>query len=158
MNEIDTITSFHTNIGKFWLNFGSLELMLRLVLHRRKGEDTRDPQLLRPLRVGEQLTENAINNYDSFREVCNKFNATLKASEKIDFSRIEKFRNAIAHGRTVGDGINLTITKFSKSNNKSVKVEFSWTYSAQELTDLIEFLGELTRRISVDHLGATISS
>ncbi|WP_395781608.1 hypothetical protein [Aquidulcibacter sp.] len=158
MNEVSNISSFYTKIGLFWLNFSSLELMLRLVLHRRNNGNTQDPQLFRPFTVGEQLTENAVNNYDSFSQVCCKFNSTLKKSEKIDFSRIEKFRNAIAHGRIVGDGNNLTITKFSKSNNKTVRVEFSWTYSEQDLTNLIEELGEATQSISIKHLGATISA
>lgn len=131
--------------------------MIRLILYRRKNGDTRTPDLFGPFKKGDQLNVNAVNNYDSFSDVCKKFNATLKKSEKIDFKCIVEFRDAVAHGRLIGDGSNLKIIKFSKSKNNIVKVDFYWNYSEQEINDLIINIGIITKQISVNHLGAKIA-
>lgn len=128
--------------------------MIRLVLHQRNNGDTSDPHLFGPFKKGDQINENAVNNYDTFSEICKKFNATLNKRDKIDFTSIIEFRDAIAHGRAIGDGLNLTIIKFSKSKNKTVKVEFIWIFSEREINDLIEHIGTITHQISIKHLGA----
>jgi hypothetical protein len=128
--------------------------MIRLVLHQRNNGDTRDPHLFGPFKKGDQINENAVNNYDSFSDICKRFNATLKKCDKIDFTSIIEFRDAIAHGRLIGDGFNLTIIKFSKSKNKTVKVDFIWNFSENGINDLIEHIGKITNQISIKHLGA----
>lgn len=155
---VDKLLAYNKGIGDFWMNFNGLELMLRLVLYRRSGGNTRDPNLFKPRTVGEELPDNAIYNYDSFKQICQKFNATLSVTDKIDFSDIEKFRDAIAHGRTMGDDLgNIITTKYSRASGGKVKVEYYNTFTPEAVNSLVERAGSLMKEISIKHLGATVA-
>ena len=123
-------------IGKFWGNFNSLELLIRLYLYRnfnckKSGLD---------VEIGDEIDVNPINNFDTFSQLCDKLNNESGLS--LDFSGILTLRDAMAHGRitTLDVTMPLTVIKFSKPKNGKVTVE-----TRIELTD--GYLDETTASI-----------
>ena len=153
MEEAELVKKYSEHIGAFWLNFSSLELILRVVLHKRSGGDTAESKLFPKVKEGDTLPATIMTNYDTFSQICNKFNATLKRNEKVDFSKIEMFRDALAHGRTTGDGTgSLSTIKYSKVSKGRVTVVFMKIHTLSEIDALVAEMCSLLHNIAAKHL------
>ena len=121
---------YATLIGRCWMNFNSLELIMRTYLA------TQGQPMGLSGKVGESFPINTFTNYDTFREIARKVNA--KSGEQYDFSRIIAYRDAMAHGRvfSADDNFPLTVVKFSKPIGGAVKVEYSQLLSETFLLDM----------------------
>ena len=108
------------NLGKLVSNLLSLEFALRAFL--RINEATNNDPLyqinMNSLQEGYLVPENAFTNYDSLRELINKYNSNSVVFSKglvID-EMISHIRDAIAHGRVFSNNPNdeMNLLKFSK--------------------------------------------
>lgn len=132
-----SIEKYALAIGKFWVNFNSLELALRVYLTKKNLE----PEVGLELAVGAKCPLSHLTNYDSFETLAEEYNATVARAHRRDFSKVAKLRNALAHGRvTTKTQVPMTVVKFSKPHprKRTVTVEFKETLSP-------EYLNECTR-------------
>jgi len=120
------------NLGKLLVNFQSLELILRAFLF--KIEEISGSPLAKlinfnELREGEEVPENAFTNYDTLKELIEKYNnnpTILAAGLRIDKTLVD-IRDAIAHGRVSSSTPSspCRLLKFSRPANNRTKVTFS---------------------------------
>ena len=140
-NELRELEDYARRVGLFWVQFNSLELLLRLYLSKAAG----DPEGGLGYAEGDSCAVTHLTNYDGFPKLAAKFNAHVGKTDALGFARIERVRDALAHGRAVGAAprLPLTMTKFSKpfGSPPRVRVEFK-----QELS--VEFLDEIARDVS----------
>ncbi|MEJ6521025.1 hypothetical protein PQI64_14815 [Shewanella bicestrii] len=107
-------------IGKFWCNFSVLESTLRAHIGTMLHEKLTGLNAAK----GETIPCNAMTNYDSFPKLCNKYSELFNSS--INFSNIEKTRDAFAHGRLFFDSESseYVLIKYSAPKNNNVEVVF----------------------------------
>lgn len=120
------------NLGKLLVNFHALEAALRLLLFEfERASDSLSTQLgdLHDLKVGDVVPENAFTNWDSLRELIDKYNNNPKIiSSGLGIDReLVDIRDALAHGRIFGKHPlpPFKLVKFNQPRNKQVKVTFS---------------------------------
>lgn len=115
-------------LGKFWGNFNSLELILRVYLAKKYSEKEWGLEL----DVGDKVTASHLTNYDSFAVIVDKYNDAVEARNRIDAGAIIAFRDALAHGRvTTKDDVPMTVIKFGKVDRATGEVVVAFR---QELT------------------------
>jgi hypothetical protein len=127
-----TLDDYALKLGSFWINFNSLELMLRLYLTKKNSE----PEIGLELEAGDSCPATHLTNYDTFEVLARKYNAIVDANHRLDVSTIVKLRDAIAHGRvTTKTEVPMTVVKYSKPNKTTgaVTVEFKEILSAELL-------------------------
>jgi hypothetical protein len=118
-------------LGKIVVNLHSLEFALRMFLwnqespHGPSNWKTKVPQL----QVGQSVPVNAFTNYDSLKELIEKFNVVV---QKIDPSLcvdlgVVSLRDALAHGRVSAQVPQppMQLIKFSKPSNGLVTVTYA---------------------------------
>lgn len=117
-----TIDEYATNLGKFWINFNSLELLLRLYLTKRNKES----EVGLELDVGSSCPLSHLTNYDSFQVLVAKYNDIASEGDRINMSDVVRLRDAIAHGRaTTKEDVPVTLVKFSRPrSDNTVEVTF----------------------------------
>lgn len=147
MNNLD---DYAMKLGKFWINFNSLELLLRLYLTKKNSES----EIGLELNIGDVCGLSHLTNYDSFKELAAKYNASVSNQYKIDISEINRLRDAIAHGRVVSKTdlpmLPMTVVKFSKpsKDTKMVTVEIKETLTAAYLDKCIKDMYNISLLIS----------
>jgi len=111
-------------LGKFWGNFNSLELTLRIYLSEKYGEKVTGLDL----HVGDKTPATHVTNYDQFGTLVRKYNAAVGDANRIDARELVTLRDAMAHGRVTTKRLDLplTVIKFGLPDRKTktVKVEF----------------------------------
>lgn len=145
MGELDR---YELYIGKFWVNFNSLELLLRIYLCRSNSESEIGLEAV----VGEDCPVSHLTNYDSFIVLVKKFNEKVDDVEKIEFQELNRFRDLMAHGRVVTkDRLPVTVIKYDRPQNgsKTVKVSdrqvFTFDYLEQRVTEANEMVLKISK-------------
>jgi hypothetical protein len=147
------LLQYSADLGKFWINFNSLEMILRLFLARRSGLGTGEIFQSLGLTVGQPAPVNSVTNWQSFGELCRNFNNNYPLSDQLDFSRVLATRDAMAHGRVLGDANGIqTVIKYSKPRGGIAHVEFKQTLSPQYIEALSVEIHTLSRAIT-DRMG-----
>jgi hypothetical protein len=134
----------HTELlGLCWAKFNTLETVLRIYLLRYNKQSESGFEL----QEGDTCPETYLTNYMTFKELLSKYNKAVDNNLKIlHGDKIVRFRDAMAHGRTVTQTVQqpLTVYKFSKPKNKSVKLEIKQVLSESYLKDISAILHEST--------------
>jgi hypothetical protein len=121
------------NLGKLVGNFQSLEFALRAFLTNdeiaQRGSVPKSATDMHKMNEGDIVPENAFTNYDTLRQLIEKYNGTpkiLSAGLTID-ENLADIRDAIAHGRVSAatPSSSLQLLKFNKPKNNRVRVTFS---------------------------------
>ena len=129
---METLEEYTTKLGKFWVNFNSLELLLRLYLLKRNSE----PEIGLELNMGDPCPLTHLTNYDSFQELARKYNDTVQPEDRISVGDVARLRDALAHGRvTTTTTVPMTVVKFARPDRASgaTKVVFKQVLSADYL-------------------------
>lgn len=133
-------------LGKFWGNFNSLELVLRLYLAKKYGEKESGLEL----NVGDKVPASHLTNYDSFAVIVGKYNAAVEPKNRIDANAIVGLRDALAHGRvTTKDDVPMTVVKFGRVDPATgdVAVEFRQELTAAYMQERITQARELMLKV-----------
>ncbi len=152
MSQEETLAALNqyaADLGRFWLNFNSLEFILRLFLARKAGMGTTEFVQIRGKEVGQSAVENPITDWRTFGTLCADYNKGMPIPERLDFSRIVAIRDALAHGRVLGDESgNLVVVKYSRPKARTVTVEFKQVLSPAYLQVLSDEMTTLSHRIT----------
>ena len=143
---MDTIEEYALKLGKFWVNFNTLELLLRIYLAKSRGDSESGLEL----QVGDSCSTTYLTNYDTFGILANRYNSTVPSSDQIDQVEIVRLRDAIAHGRSITkDEIHMTLLKFSKPDRKSgmVKVVFREVLTGEYLDRVARTMHDAAMKI-----------
>ncbi len=147
------LLQYSADLGKFWTNFNSLEMILRLFLARRSGLGTGEIFKCLGLDIGQHAPVNSITNWQTFGQLCKSFNNQFSVPEQLDFSRVLAMRDAMAHGRVLGnENGTLTVIKYSKPLGNIARVEFRQNLSPQYIEALSQEIHSLSRSIT-DRMG-----
>jgi hypothetical protein len=121
-------------LGKLLANLHSLELTLRIFLAKANGQMEGEQNCTFPEPGTKSVWESFLTNWDSLRQLIDKFNGTLSPAEfpkyRLDPSIVQA-RDAIAHGRLCAKvpEFPLTLWRFGKPNE-------SGTVSVEQITEL----------------------
>lgn len=152
MNHESTLIALNqyaADLGRFWQNFNSLEMFLRLYLARKAGMGTKDIFQCLGLDVGQSAIENPVTDWRTFGALCDEYNKGMPNPEKLDFSRVVAIRDALAHGRILGDEFgNLTVVKYSKPKAGTVSAEFKQSLSASYMQTFSDEMNDLSKNIT----------
>jgi len=145
-----TIDEYASKLGKFWINFNSLELLLRMYLTKHN----RETEVGLEIDIGGSCPLSHLTNYDTFETLAEKYNATLALADRIDVSDIVRLRDAIAHGRVLTKAhlpdFPLTVVKFSKPDRGrgTVNVTFKEVLTASFLDRCINNAYSTARKVA----------
>lgn len=114
-------------LGLLVANLQSLEFALRAALFNHNNRSTSGLKF-EEIQVGDEVDENEFTNYNTLRELIDKYNKQIATDEasKID-TDIIIIRDALAHGRVSSSSPteHMRIIKFNKPKSKKVIVNFS---------------------------------
>ena len=127
----------------------TLELLLRAsLLEDEIAKGSSKPQNYNELVRGAIVPENAFTNWDTLRDLIQKYNEhPISKGLTIDETLVD-IRDAIAHGRVFSSGpfgIN-QLVRFQKPKNNEVEVEFSVSMTDEWFnTQIIRFNGAIRK-------------
>lgn len=143
------VLNYATTLGKFWHNFNGLELALRLYLFSQTGVSNKKATSFLHGQIGDELDENYITNYMSFSTLCYEYNLVSSPDSKINFDEIVALRDAMAHGRVLGDeNGNMSVIKFSKPKLKKVTIQYYRHIKPSQLAEIVDLLNDLTKIVT----------
>ena len=150
-------TDYHAlGLGKITGNLHSLELLLRLFLHNvdLKRYNSPPPEVnLDKIKVGDVVSENYFTNWDTLGELVEKYNnlvTTQKTPELRVDERVVNLRDALAHGRVLGQdpAPPLRLYKFGKpTKGHRVTVEYVADLPKDELASHIHRLFQQAKKV-----------
>ena len=150
---MENLDKYELYIGKFWVNFNSLELLLRIYLCRSNNEDEVGLEAV----AGEECPVSHLTNYDSFVSLAKKYNEKVEDTEKIEIQELNRFRDLIAHGRVVTkDQLPVTVIKYErpKQGSKNVKVSdhqvLTFDYLKQRITEANVMVLKVSKVLGAD--------
>ena len=134
----------HKSVGILLANLQSLEFVLRIFLsevNKRNNPAIKPNENIDNLKVGDEIEEDPITNYDSLNQIINKVNAILlteNIKDQMDISVVDT-RDALAHGRISSINPNgpFHLLKFSKPCCGKVKVTMSFDMTMEWATEQI---------------------
>ena len=137
------------SLGRLWSNLLSLELVMRLCILRKRGQEASMPKLDN-LREGDIVKESALTGYDSLGKVIDKFNAEFKKESWIkEKDKIVRLRDALAHGRFLSPMPSpMKFYKFGKPEKGKVRVELIEEMTRKWFGKNIRFIAEEVRRLA----------
>lgn len=151
--QVDAIRNrYLVALGKVIANLHSLEAMLRIFLahvETRRYERTGTSVDLDRLSAGDYVAEDYFTNYDTLGKLIGTYNSLapspLPERLRVDETIVD-IRDALAHGRVLGQGPSppMTLYKFSKPRSGRVKVA--------DVIDLTEATLDQMRGKAVDGL------
>ena len=148
---MNTLEEYALKIGKFWVNFNTLELLLRVYLTKHYNES----EVGLELEVSETCEVTHLTNYDTFEVLARKYNSLVDSEQRLEVTSVARLRDALAHGRvTTKTQVPMTVIKYSKpqKNSGKVLVEFKETLSAeyfdQAKDDLIKMITLITELLN----------
>ena len=110
---------YYLSPGKCVGNLHSLECMLRVVLMKHYHETESGLEL----NEGDSCRATWLTNYKTLGELIDAYHQIVPSEFKLDKKSVLKFRDAIAHGRSVNKGDALqTLIKFSPVKGGMVSV------------------------------------
>jgi hypothetical protein len=123
-NKLD---KYATSLGKVVINLQSLEFLLRVFLLEAEG--THSEVDYQELRVGDRVPENAFTNWDSLKDLIEKYNRRIEEDDpslRVSDCVVE-IRDALAHGRVSAFSPSgpRHVLKFGKPENGQVDVIFA---------------------------------
>lgn len=84
--EMKTLDEYATKIGKFWINFNSIELLLRVYLTKKNKES----EVGLELDVGSSCPLSHLTNYDTFETLAAKYNDAVSDKHRINVSNVAR--------------------------------------------------------------------
>lgn len=136
--------------GILFLNLLSLELMLRLCILRKKGQEYQWNEQIN-CKKGDFINENALTNFDTLTKVIETFNSEpeFEKDRIVDKDRIVGLRNALAHGRLLSSEPPppMRLYKFGRQKNGKVRVIIAENMTRNWFQENVKFIGSETIRI-----------
>lgn len=145
----ENVKTYATQLGIFWQSFNGLEMMLRIYLARKSGVGTQSLIAYINSNPGDALPECPITDWKTFKMLCAEYNKDKMPMDKIDFSEVTALRDAMAHGRVVGNSEGqMIVVKYTKPIGKTVTVEFKRELTPLYLNQMAEFMNNAAHKIS----------
>ncbi len=156
MQNQKLLDDYARNLGKVVGNLHSLEIMLRLFLHKvelnRYGA-TPPEVSLDNIKAGNVLPENYLTNWDSLGDLVKKYNDSVTYRGVLELCVDEivvKLRDTFAHGRVLGKQPEppFQIYKFEKpTGTHEVRVEYVANLTEKELAVYIHHVREQIEKV-----------
>ena len=142
------------SLGRLVSNIQTLELLLRACLFEDEIAKGLSKQSINiELVKGEIVDENAFTNWDTLRDLIQKYNELpISKGLTIDETLVD-IRDAIAHGRVFADtplGIN-QLVRFQKPKKNKVEVEFSVSMTEEWFGTQIRRFYDAVRKVDEVH-------
>ncbi|KTB97120.1 hypothetical protein [Pseudomonas sp. ICMP 10191] len=145
-----TLEEHSAALGKLLSNLQTVELLARMYIHEKsyKAENKSIPPFKINSPVGSTHRADPFNNYDTLTTTLKKYN-NLNNKATVDIDSLVELRDALAHGRILGeiDDDNLRLLKFSKEQNGEVRVTYNETLSKQWFDSNIKKTSEAANTI-----------
>ena len=146
--EYSAVKDYIYSLGYFWQSFNALELHLRIYLNKKNGNNSSHVFKYTNMSIGDECDENAITDYKTFSNLCDLFNGYQSKEQKIDFKEIIDLRDALAHGRVLGDKDgNMVVIKYSLPKENKVTVKYKRDLNI--LRGMAEKISQLGMEISL---------
>ncbi|MGD0589987.1 MAG: hypothetical protein ABSA44_04200 [Bacteroidota bacterium] len=128
------LEEYQNLLGMCWLNYNSLETTIRFYLMNYEKQSHHGLEI----NEGETCQEDYLTNYMTFRQLLDKYNGVVKNEFQIPNGKfIIKFRDSMAHGRTVTkDDFPMTVYIYSKPQKHVVKLEIKQELSKKYLESI----------------------
>lgn len=138
MSPRSELEEYQNLLGMCWLNYNTLETIIRFYLMNYEKQSHYGLEI----NEGETCQEDYLTNYMTFRQLLDKYNGVVKNEFQIHNGEfIIKFRDSMAHGRTVTkESLPYTVYKYSKPINNVVKLETKLILTNVYLKDVASLL------------------
>jgi hypothetical protein len=143
-------------MGTLVVNLQSLEFALRGFLHNWETgwANQGGPSFLENITEGQQLEENAFTNYDTLRELIDKYNSKVRPTNpdlEVD-PGITCIRDALAHGRIASQSplanVPQRLVKYDRPKDGLVRVTDCYTLTKEWFDEKIKWAYESIKKVS----------